>query len=313
MQIFNQTALEVAWVPGRVNFPKHSLTIIVKGTFHLMGIGDAKFVDEGDKYLIEGDRHLEDDVNKSLEYSSDFAIFKPNADILFRGSCYPPKENKVSGCKVNFGLEGEEQELYIFGDRRWKSSLFGGKKITKPEPFACMRLCYENSYGGEGFSENPVGKGYQSEDLPNIENPKSLIASPKDEPKPICFAPLHALWQERNEKIGTFDQKWESTRWPWYPEDLDWSYFNSAPVSLQRKGFLVGDETLILKNLHPEKSQIKCALPSLRVRCFVNGEHQKVVKKFREVELNLDTLWVDADEEKFTLTAWSNTYCRSIS
>ncbi len=45
--------------------------------------GVATLVDEGEALLIEGDRHIGDDTEKSLEYATDFAIAKPNTDLLF--------------------------------------------------------------------------------------------------------------------------------------------------------------------------------------------------------------------------------------
>lgn len=301
MQTFNQTTLEAAWTPGRKDYPGHSLTVTIKGTFRLQPNGVATLVDAGDVLLVDGDRHIGDDTGKSLEYATDFAFYKPATDILMKGSCHTPEGEALPVCPVSFGLEGEQQSLYVFGDRQWQKSLLGGKEASKAEPFTRMPLCFENSFGGEGFDANPVGKGVNDERLPNIEHPDFLIVTPDDRPQPVGFAPLHSLWQPRKTKMGTFSKQWQEERWPWFPEDMDWSLFNAAPTVLQRPGFLKGDETLVMENLHPRVPNYRCQLPALRSRCFINGENADQVENFREVSLNLDTLWVDADEELMVL------------
>jgi uncharacterized protein YjbI with pentapeptide repeats len=297
----NQTGLQVAWVSGRVGYPNHSLTVMIKGTFRLQPNGIPTLVEAGEALLVDGDRHIGDDTQKSLEYATDFAFYKPQTDLLFKGSCYVPDGKTEELCKVSFGIKGEQQILYVFGDRQWQNSMFGGKEPGKTTPFSQMPLCYENSFGGEGFEANPVGKGVNNESMPNIEHPDHLIMSPNDRPQPVGFAPIHSLWQPRKAKMGTFDKNWEEQRWPWFPADMDWSIFNAASPALQRAGYLKGDETLVMENLHPRISNYSCQLPALRSRCFINADDPDNVADFKEVPLNLDTLWVDADEELLVL------------
>ena len=83
------------------------------------------------------------------------------------------------------------------------------------------------------------------------------------------------------------------TRWPWFPEDFDWGYFNAAPRDQQVDGYLTGDEALEFENLHPESPVFRARLPGIRPRCFVTDRTPKNEERFREVPLKLDTLWVD--------------------
>ena len=209
MKSFNKAGLEVSSIPGRFEFPGHSLTVIVKGTFRLQANGVATPVEAAEILPMDADHHIDDDVTKSLEYATDFAISKPATDLLFKGSCHTPDGQAEELCKVSFGLEGEQQSLYVFGDRQWQNSMLGGKEPGKPAPFSQMPLCYENSFGGEGFEANPVGKGVNNENMPNIEHPDHLVMSPNDRPRPVGFAPVHSLWQPRKAKMGTFDKNWE--------------------------------------------------------------------------------------------------------
>jgi hypothetical protein len=162
---------------------------------------------------------------------------KPNTDLLIKGQCHTPNGEAMPLCKVSFGLKGEAQSFYVFGDRQWQNEMLLGKTITEPKTFTHMPLCYENSFGGYGFEANPVGKGINGLNLPNIENPNDLVLSLDDRPQPVGFAPLHSLWQPRKRKMGTFDKNWEEQRWPWFPADMDWSVFNAAPTTLQRYGY----------------------------------------------------------------------------
>lgn len=91
--------------------------------------------------------------------------------------------------------------------------------------------------------------------------------------------------------MGTYDDAWLKERWPYFPVDFDWSYFNCAPPDQQLANYLSGDEMLYFENLHPERAHLHCQLPGIRVRVFVNNEAGGRVH-FSEVNLNIDTLWV---------------------
>jgi uncharacterized protein YjbI with pentapeptide repeats len=98
-------------------------------------------------------------------------------------------------------------------------------------------------------------------------------------------------------KVGTYKRAWLAQRWPALPVDFDLSHFNAAPLDQQVDGYLRGDEPLRFRNLHPEHPDYRSRLPGQRARCFLNEKPDR----FREVHLNLDTLWVDLDQEKLIL------------
>jgi uncharacterized protein YjbI with pentapeptide repeats len=195
--------------------------------------------------------------------------------------------------------------------------------MSDPEPFTEMEIRYENSYGGEGYKKNPSGKGYWKKQkdegnktwpLPNLEDPQELIQSTSSNPDPAGFGPLNMMWQQRFSLAGTYKKEWQEERWPWYPKDLDWGFFNSAPPDMQVEGYLKGDEKLYFENLHPEISQYHSLLPGLRARCFVNkfDPEDETQTHFEEVALQLDTLWIDMDLEKLILVWRGNTPIRDI-
>ncbi len=309
MEIINKTLFPIAPYVGRVGFPKHSLTLIVKGTFDLVHKGTATISEE--QLFPTGDELYSDDDegDGSHFYGSDFAYFKPRADLLLAGKCCSPGGQPIQACKVTFGVGAQSKTLGVFGDRYWSQIT---KIIFDPQPFTEMELRYENSFGGEGFKKNPVGKGYGTlkhtdgmikRPLPNIEDLKHLVDSPNSQPEPVGFGPVDSLWPQRYAKLGTYEGSWLKERWPWYPTDFDWGYYNAAPVDMQVEGYLNGDESLYFENLHPSISHYHSRLPGLRPRLFISKQDaaRQDESLFFESDLNLDTLWVDMEAEKLVL------------
>ena len=316
VNVLNLLPFTVAYLPGRLGFPRHSLTLIVKGTFDLSLSGAASPAEEqafptGDGYYA-GD----DEGTGSPRYESDFACFKPRSDLLLVGKCHPPGGQPARRCTVTFSVAGRARTLTAVGNRRrhvtearWSDS--------EPELFTEMELRWENSFGGAGYGKNPVGKGYcppgrdpgsEGLPLPNIEVPSDEAASTDAGLKPVGFGPLGRTWADRTSRLGTYTAGYRETRWPWFPEDFDWGHFNAAPRDMQAEPFLRGDEELYCENLHPVHAQYSSRLPGVRVRCFLDrragdGTNETV---FGEVPMNLDTLWLDMEAGKLVLL-WRGT------
>jgi uncharacterized protein YjbI with pentapeptide repeats len=308
VEILNDTPFPVATIVGKVPFPGYSLSVIVKGTFRFSQGHTAEPASQ--QQLATGDQDYETDeeMRGSCRYESDFAYFKPRADLLLIGKCHPPEHEAVPFCAVTFRVGSTVRNLNIFGERRWAPGL----AHSAPQPFTEMEIRYENSFGGAGYKKNPVGKGYlnaqpdkseQAQPLPNIEAPIQRVDWPQSEPHPAGFGPLRAVWEDRSSKLGTYDDKWLKERWPWFPADFDWSYFNAAPRPMQVKEYLRGDEELYFENLHPTYSRYHSRLPAVKVRCFLNElrEAESSHTGWREVAMNLDTLWVDMESEQLVL------------
>jgi uncharacterized protein YjbI with pentapeptide repeats len=308
VRVLNQTPFPFAPLAGRVNFPGHSLTLIVKGTCDLAP--DKKAVPAEEQPFPTGDEFHPGDEEQSgsCRYESDFAYLKPRADLLLIGKCHVPNKAPAQACKISFRVGRNEKTLFVAGNRNWEGVL--GRTVSAPEPFREMPLSYEYSFGGPGYKKNPVGKGFaRIEDesgktlrpLPNIEDPQALIESPSDRPSPAGFGPLSKKWEPRQSCLGTYKGKWLKERWPWFPQDFDWAYFNAAPADMQVDGYLAGNEELYFENLHPKHSQYRSVLPGLRIRCFLNKAEPEKPALFEEVKMNLDTLWVDMESEKLVL------------
>ncbi len=314
MDVVNDTGLQIAWLPGKVRPPQDSLTLIVKGSFRLTP-GQAAELDADDQPPPTGPAFHDDDPERSPRYETDFAFFKPRADLLLVGTCHAPGGAPRPACRAAFGVGERQKSLAVIGDRYWVD----GGRATEPAPFTTMPLRYEQSFGGAGFDANPLGKGAgrirladgrEAWPLPNIEDPERLIRTPGDCPPAAGFGARAATWAERMTGMGTYDETWQEARWPWYPADFDWGCLNAAPADQQVEGYLKGDEALYFENLHPDHAEYRARLPGLRVRCLLH-ERADGQSAYREVPMNLDTLWVDMDAERLVLVWRGLTAARS--
>jgi len=310
MEIFSDSELTVIPFPGRINFPEHSLSLLVKATFDIRHNSVAELADE--QLPATADEYFSDDEEQtgSLYYASDFAYFKPKTDVLLSAKCHVPDGKPVSACPVSLQVGEFKKNLVVYGTRYWQR-IHISPKISDPKPFTELDLRYEYSFGGKDYGLNPVGRGAVKSDItvadnvlpvPNIQNPAHPVTSPFDKTAPAGFLPLSTEWQLRKNKMGSYGSGYLKNRWPWFPEDFDWSHFNAAPTDQQIKGYLRGHENLVFENLHAKHARYETRLPGIRPRCFIRRQDLKTGKRFfDEVKLRLDTLWVDLEKEQMIL------------
>jgi uncharacterized protein YjbI with pentapeptide repeats len=278
--------------------PRPEMTLIVKGLFELRP--DAPLAPLEDQGALTAEVFQESDVERRGEclYGGDFADFKPNAEVLLRGTCHAPPGRSVTEATVRLAVGAWSKELRVVGPRTWTDSL-PGAKLSEPLPFATMVLSYENAFGGPGYAPNPAGKGWKTPEAPTVELPADPLRSRSQTPDPASFGPLNPAWPPRAAKVGTgYGKSYAKERAPFYAADFDWSYFNAAPADQQLEGYLRGDEEVTLRGFHPSARSFSKRLPGLRVRAFLKD----VEKAFREVPMRLDTLFVDADAGTLALT-----------
>jgi uncharacterized protein YjbI with pentapeptide repeats len=295
VQIFNKTPFAFANIMGRVNFPSHTTTLIVKAGFRLTH--EATLEPLPEPVQFEGDVPSAAERPECL-YAADFAQFKPKADLLLRAACHTPGQKGMTACTVKFSVGGWSKELAVIGNRHWDKGLVFSK-MSEPELFTRVDLTWANAFGGEKFALNPAGKGRKDGLLPNVEYPDELVKSPGNQPTPAGFGPIDRAWKQRASKVGTYDKKWLKERFPAFAKDFDWTWFNAAPEDQQLQGFLRGDEPVELLNLHPRHPLLQLRLPGLRVRCIAREGDELAP---REVQMNLDTLFIDAEKEEVYLT-----------
>ena len=300
--IVNETGLFAWTIPWQVKPPDASIVVVVKATYLLGDDGALTLAPEQDP--PSGDvphEEAEDGRPSSLRYASDFAVFKPAADVLLVGHAYPA-EATVGVSNVELRLGNLRRRLAVFGDRTWGGFGFDGK----PARFEKMPLRWERALGGPLSEANPVGRGFKTGVLcPNLERPESLIQTRDDPPAPGCFAPVAPTWHARRTRTGSFDAAWLKERWPYLPADFDWGHFNAAPPE-QQVPYLRGDERFSLIGTRPGGGGLEGQLPGTRPRVFAQRT-EEVGGDFFEVLLRLDTAWFDTDAGKLVLV-WRGLY-----
>ncbi len=153
------------------------------------------------------------------------------------------------------------------------------------ETFTRMPLTYELAHGGIGSPDNPMGKGFGTDQAPNLFDPKNPTA-------PACFAPLSRAWPLRRRALAGVPQRVLDRPIMEIPEQMEWSYFQAAPLD-QRIEYLRGDEWIVIDGMHPKYTSLRSQLPVARGLARVNGPFEG--SPWRAMQLDADTLSIDAD------------------
>lgn len=304
MDVKNGTSLVVGTLHGAVP-GGDALTVVVKGTFDLVEGGRARAAARTEADVLTGDLGWDDEPRGSCRYPSDFAPFKPQGEVLLVGHFTPVANETRTHTTLTLRLGAVEKSIVLIGDRHFRESSPGVFAMSEPRPLGRIPLGYERAFGGAAVATNPVGRGSAAPfELPNLEDPRSLVTAPHDRPNPACFAPLAPGWPQRIAKAGTYDEAWQATRWPRFPSDFDWAYFNSAPADQLFAGYLRGDETYLLEGFGTSTrgtaDRRRGTLPGVRPRVFARRRSRDVEARF-EVPLVLDTAWFDVDTKQVVL------------
>jgi uncharacterized protein YjbI with pentapeptide repeats len=300
----------VGWVVGQLaDSVKPVITgltgsFFVKATYKLQP--DAAPVPWPEKPLAAvGDRFVGGDQKKGLAYATDFIPYKPQADFAVVGTAHWPPGRPVASFPVRVTVGPIRKEVAVVGPRTWVPQLlFGRPHPGEPGPAESVPLIYSEAWGGPKSRLNPIGKGPDGPDVPRLEpGPFDPRRSYRHDPDPVAFGPIPAAWPFRQERVGTYSREWAATRWPWLPLDFDWTHYNATAPDQWFDGYLRGDEPLEFENMHPEHPVYRSRLPGVRPRLFLEQLVRKLSDEvaFREVPLDLDTLWVDMDKEQLVL------------
>ncbi len=245
----------------------------------------------------------------------DTGLPKPYGEVLVWGKCFPPDGRPAPAAVAGLRVGPVCKELAVYGTRYWRKNA-AGDAVSDPAPFSVMDLGYQNAFGGPSYTRNPLGKGIEAVrtdsgdvgiPLPNVEDPDRCVGSLQDRPDPAGFGPLALDWPQRKNKFGTYDARWLNERWPFFPEDADWTFANAANPDQRltqdyNNGFFKGDEVIRMTNMHPARAVYDSALPSVRPRCFIDqyekccDPHAKTF--FREITLRPETLWLFPHAER---------------
>ena len=250
-----------------------------------------------------------------ISYASDWVPHKPFGEFMAVGTAYSPSPTGSVAYQVRMQVGNASKSLDVIGDRVWNTSLLGRHSPGPASPVKAVPLDYAHAWGGPKYPYNPVGRGFRTDAMPNLEVPGDHALKYTAEAQPAGFAPIPPSWPQRSAKLRGPDGQWRRHRWPWLPEQFDYTFFNAAPPDQWIDGFFRGDESLRFVNMHPEHAVYTTRLPGMRARCFVTkrqGDDDSQPASLCEVPLSLDTLWVDMDKEKLSLVWRGRTPVRSV-
>lgn len=216
---------------------------------------------------------------------------------------------------------------------RWEYA-FGGRSLArKNEDEAPLldEVCFSNPLGRgwverrEADSLRKLGQPHRKEiEAPQIVWPgqpltKPMIAThPKRsvnaaemaaivgtyDQSPAGFGPVGRAWAPRLALAGTYDDNWLENKHPGLPEDMDFGYWNGAPLD-QQPPYLPPGFTLEAWNLTPPAStggHLRVELPAHRAFLLVRMEDGSMFP----MPMITDTVVLDTDAMTVSLThrAW---------
>jgi hypothetical protein len=296
-----------------------TLYVVVKATFCLApGIPVA----EEQQPVNLTDAYRGEPGKSSLKYATEAHLEKPGTDVVVLGEACAPHDRPVSELSVRVSIAGRSSTLAVFGDRYWKKGLLGIAP-SNPKPFLRMPIIYERAFGGTRVidiasgtilaeTRNPVGTGFPGDPssqatadarLPNIEDPRSLIKTPKDRPRPAGYGCIAPSWEPRISYAGSYDETWRKTRAPYLPEDFDPRFFHAAHPDLIFPGYLKGGEPVAMTNLSP-KGERKFNLPVCEPRVEV-----RIMCRYETAKACLETVLLEPADERLCLVWRSATSC----
>jgi len=271
--------------PGRL-----SLTIACELAFRLVHGAEAQ--------PIEPVRFYDDDL-AATALADVRAPYKPRCDLLIVGHAFSPvSQPEVDRMLVRVRVGEYAKAVRVTGDRLWTRN-GAGMVAAAPRPWRRMLLAPERA-GRSG--ENPRGMDLEAMRMehraafPNIEptvhgQEGHLGPVPTNAPRratllhPHAAAWAHALFS--GQRAGP------------PPEHFGFGYFNIAPADQQLAEIPYG-AAISLEGLHPEHSLFTSRLPASRVRAYVFDRERRA---HVEVEMRIDTLWIDADREVASIVA----------
>lgn len=326
MRLINETGLSAAFNVGFRPDGREAVVIVAKATYVLCDLLDAESPHraENEAALVESDVFGKDPAKNALILETDFAVMKPECDVLFLGSAHAPRGRPAARVPVSLRVGAVSKSFIVTGDRRWRPGLLRKVVPSEPAPFVSQAISYDVAFGGTDvhprdpkkiatFVENPVGRGFRpfvpdlsGQPMPVTEEAGTPILNSRGPYRPMAFGPLGRSWQPRASYAGTYDQAWMDSRAPVLPLDFDARYFQAAPPD-QRMPYPKGGEPIELVNLVPaacaRNAVVKNRLPDLRLEAAIFLTRGGLER----VSANLDTVVLEPEANRFTCT-WRATH-----
>jgi len=312
-ELLDLTSMSAVVLPSQGFDDRPLVVVVVAGRFTMPVRGSTAepTLTEEQPPVPLADEHWGEPGASSLRIEGQGTHVRPGTDIYLEGHAWAPGGRPCERAVVGVAVGPCQRGAVVFGDRMWTEGLMGATP-SRPRPFTSMPLVYERCFGGQverasgavarASEYNPVGRGLFARErdaigqpLPNLEDPRALIASVSDRPLPAGFGPIARHWRPRRDFGGTYDEAWQQTRAPLWPKDVDPRIMCAAAPGLVARPLLEGGEEVRLAGVHPD-GPIGFRLPSVVVQAKLEGRHGR--QRYR---MRLDAVWLRPDEGCFTL------------
>ncbi len=241
--------------------------VAIKATY-VVGAGGQVLPHEEQEPVTAAPRWSGEPGRSSLLREGELVVVHPGTDVTFNASAWAPGGRPATHVDVGVAVGPLRKVLRVHGPRIWYRNLAGLSR-SPARPFDRMPITWERAFGGTegapdapGFAldtRNPVGRGFATssarladQPLPNVEDVRHPIESPRDRPEPAGLGAVAADWSPRRELGGTYDERWRRTRMPLWPADFDPRFHVSAPAGLSSPTPLQGGERVATTGLRPE-------------------------------------------------------------
>lgn len=292
MKILKPDNLALLYRTARIA-QRHSLALAMMGHFEFARSDLAQLLPEADLWKAAAQA-----MGGAL---LDEGLPKPNGEFKVYGAAHAPQGGQVSQQRVSVRIGSLAKSLVVSGDRHFNAL----GMPSSPVPYTRMPIEPGTAFGGTGCADNPAGKGYAAVDeggqaawlFPNVERESQRVVSRGDRVAPAGFWGYDIGLPQRQQYLGTCDERWLKRDWPHLPDDTQPAFFMSAPSDQWLAGYFTGDEAFEIHHMHPQQAAQHGKLPGLRARCFVYGGPlgQPVL---REVRALADTVWLFPELER---------------
>ena len=320
MDFINETKHEAGWTLGFQPDGRELLVVAVKATYLIPENGkDPAFADE-QVPLTEADEFTGEPGFSATLYETDYAHRKPLCDVLLNGSAYAPGGRPTDHVTVALLVGSMNKSFNVVGNRVWDRFMLHTSR-TLAAKFVKKPISYDVAYGGmdtdkkdpskqRTYVKNPIGIGYYpitkgkdliGKPLPNTEEIGRPVKSSTTDYRPMSFGPIGRNFESRIPYAGTYGQNWLDNRAPFWPDDFEYRYFQSAPPD-QQIPYPKGDEKVVLKNLTPKGTTI-FKLPSVSMPILFIPYQDKD----QQLGAVIDTVLIEPDQSRFMLT-WRATF-----
>ena len=267
---------------------------------HFLAIGSLLGFD-----LTTGEPVLEQSLWEKVSVTPEVQILdagfpKPQAEVLVYGCAETPKGEPQKELSASFTVGDINKQLHLLGEGYWRG-LPGFKQQKVEHSFTRIPLSRALAFGGEGFAENPEGKGFQAittdaeERLYPITQVQ-LLKTPAEKPAqvlPLAYTgAMGFMTPQKQQYAGTYNAAYMQKAMPGLPDDFDWLFCQDAlPDQRFKQETLPTSASYQLQNLNADAPFIEGNLPNWQaVAWLLQQQGDELKPTAQQVQLKAETL-----------------------